>query len=154
MGRLGNDSITEKTSAVKDDLVLIGDSENEFASRELKLKQILGIGSPTRTAFVDASFTDLGNPRFTTVELALVWARAQSPTRTNPVVVKCFLDGSNNPLAVPSDEDYYDLMDEGIRFVSDFDVWKDFVMLGGTLDANELLYTIDFNEIPITIDFN
>ena len=151
MGRLGNDSITEKTSAVKDDLVLIGDSENSFASRELKLKQILGIGSPTRTAFVDASFTDLGNPRFTTVELALVWARAQTPTRTNPVVVKCFLDGSNNPLAVPSDEDYYDLMDEGIRFVSDFDVWKDFVSNGGNANNDELLYDIDNENLTLDL---
>lgn len=151
MGRLGNDSITEKTSAVKDDLVLIGDSENEFASRELKLKQILGIGSPTRTAFVDASFTDLGNPRFTTVELALVWARAQTPTRTNPVVVKCFLDGSNNPLAVPSDEDYYDLLDEGIRFVSDFDPMKE-VLTGGEIVESEFIYEVKESELNIEVN--
>lgn len=151
MGRLGDGSIPTKSAVVKGDKIFVGDSEDGFESKEVSAEGFLGIGSPTRTAFVDASFGDLGNPRFTTVELALVWARTQTPTRTNPVVVKCFLDGSNNPLAVPSDEDYYDLLDEGIRFVSDFDVWKDFVSNGGNVNNDELLYDIDNENLTLDL---
>jgi hypothetical protein len=100
---------------------------------------------PENTVIVDRAYLSgtTNERQFGTMVAALTYIRQRAGT---------WRIVAGEGIAVPSDEDYYDLYDEGILFDSAFDPWRKFLLSGGALNLAELLYPVRLDRTMVTIN--
>jgi hypothetical protein len=99
---------------------------------------------PARTVVVDTAYVGVSSPwQFGTVADALAYVRAEGGSWR--VII-------GQGLELPSDEDIYDLVDEGLFVEFSFDPWEQWLQYGGELDCDDLLYSIDLDRVLTQIN--